>query len=142
VEPTKGVPSTWATVEWPILTTAVRAAQKGESADLGALQEELGMAWGAFQAVVRRLETANYIGCYWQGGGGGSITHVHERALRETGAWPGPGAAVDQLVAAMNRAAEDAPDDDRRSRFRQVADGLGGVARDLAVDVLAKVIAG
>jgi hypothetical protein len=72
--------------------------------------------------------------------GGGFISGVSERARREFGAWPSPHTLVDQLAAALARAADEETEPRRRSRLREAAEVLGGMARDIAVNVLSAKI--
>jgi phytoene/squalene synthetase len=69
-----------------------------------------------------------------------TLTGVTERALRETGQWPTPEAWVDRLVEALERAADEEPDEEKRSLLRRTAGVIGGMARDILVQVAAKVI--
>jgi len=62
-----------------------------------------------------------------------TLTGVTERARRETGQWPTPEAWVDRLVEALERAADEEPDEEKRSLPRRTAVVIGGMARDIAV---------
>jgi hypothetical protein len=68
--------------------------------------------------------------------GGGWVDGVTERARRELGAWPSPDTLVDQLAAALSEAADEESEPERKSRLRQAADVVGGMARDVAVAVI------
>ena len=70
------------------------------------------------------------------------LTGVTERARREVGQWPTPDAWVDRLVQALERAAAEEPDQEKRSLLMKAADLIGGVARDVAVKVASGVITG
>jgi hypothetical protein len=61
------------------------------------------------------------------------ITSVTERALRVTEQWPSPQSLVGELVAALNRAAEEEPDPETKSKLKQAAQTLGGVALQIAI---------
>lgn len=69
------------------------------------------------------------------------LTNVTERARREAGQWPTPEALVSRMVAALNEAADAELDPERKSKLKSAALALGGVGRDLAVQVAATVIA-
>jgi hypothetical protein len=69
--------------------------------------------------------------------GGGYISDIFERARVELGAWPSPENFVEQLVAALERAAEDEPEPERKSKLHAAALVIGGMARDVAVSVTA-----
>ena len=68
--------------------------------------------------------------------GGGYVDAVTERTRRELGAWPTADSLVDQLAEALNRAADDEPETERKGRLRQAADVVGGMAREVAVAVI------
>jgi hypothetical protein len=71
-----------------------------------------------------------------------SLTEVTERARREVGQWPTPEAWVDRLVAGLEQAADDEPNEEKRSRIKQAAGVLGGIARDVAVKAASGAITG
>lgn len=74
----------------------------------------------------------------WSGGrASGSVLGVSERARRELGSWPSVEDVIDQLIAALTEAAEEADEPERTGRLRSTADALGGMARDIAVRVIA-----
>ena len=62
-------------------------------------------------------------------------------ARRTVGAWPTPEALTDRIVAALNQAAEDEPDEAQRSKLKTAANVVGGVARDLVIGVASGAIA-
>ena len=70
-------------------------------------------------------------------GGGGDVERIHERTRHELGSWPAAVDVVDRLVEALERAADEATAPEETSRLRALAETLGGVARDLAVSVVA-----
>jgi hypothetical protein len=72
----------------------------------------------------------------------GAIREPTGHARRTVGTWPRPEERVDQLVEALQAAAEQEPDTERKGALRKVASYAGGVGRDLMVEVMAKVITG
>jgi hypothetical protein len=56
------------------------------------------------------------------------------------GQWPTAESLIGQLVEGLDAAAGREDDPERRGRLRQTASLLGGAARDIAVDVMARVI--
>lgn len=76
-------------------------------------------------------------------GGVGSwvILSVTPAARRAAGQWPAPADVVDQIVAALEVAAEECTEESRRSTLRGIAMGLMGAGRDIAVQVIATTIA-
>lgn len=127
--------STWAPRELPILTVALRRLDAGEDAVEFADAHETGLTSDQLWAGVRALKTAQppYIEVE-----GKAIWGVTERAWRELGTWPSADSTVDALAAAFARAAEAEQEPARKKRLRAVADGLGGVLRDIAVGVISK----
>ncbi len=68
------------------------------------------------------------------------INGVTPAASRAVGQWPTAESLIGQLVAGLDTAAEREEDPEQRGRPRQAASLLGGAARDIAVDIAAKVI--
>jgi S-formylglutathione hydrolase FrmB len=68
------------------------------------------------------------------------VRSVSPEARRAVGQWPTAESLIGQLVAGLEAAAEREDDPERRGRLRQAASLLGGAARDIAVDIAAKVI--
>lgn len=103
-----------------------------------------------FAAGLEALEGADppYIEVTSAGGwtdekaGGGFIESVSERARRELGAWPSAETIVEQLAAALRRAADEEPELERKSRLRAAAEVIAGMARDVAVGVISAKIGG
>lgn len=61
---------------------------------------------------------------------------VYERARRELGSWPSGDELLHQLVAALSAAADEETEPEEKGRLRTAADVLGGMARDIAVNVI------
>lgn len=147
---THEIESTWATRELPILVEAYRRfeAEVNRAPNIGQLEEirqALGLSAQDFVAGLEALvgaeppyidvETAS--GWSQERAGGGYVSAVSERARRELGAWPSPDNVVEQLVEALSHAAENEPEGERKGRLRNAADVLSGMARDIAVSVIA-----
>ncbi len=64
------------------------------------------------------------------------IDGVTDEARRAVGQWPTAERIVDRLVQGLLDAADQEPDEQKRSRLRAVAEGLRGFARDVAVGVI------
>jgi hypothetical protein len=60
------------------------------------------------------------------------------RGVRMGRQWPTPETLIDAVILALEREADSTGDDERRGGLRQVADALGGFARDVAVDVVSQ----
>ena len=61
------------------------------------------------------------------------VSSVTERALIAAGQWPDPESLVQQLVAALAKAADDEPDPVKRGKLKQAADVIGGAALQIAI---------
>jgi hypothetical protein len=138
---------TWASRELPILRAALRRLDAGERlADLEEIRQEAGLTPDETWAAVQALQYADppYIEVELAGGwsdeASGIATSVSERARRELGTWPSPASLVDELAAAFAQAADAEQEPEKRTKLRALADGLAGMARDIAVGVLSRRI--
>jgi hypothetical protein len=68
------------------------------------------------------------------------LTGVTERARRLVGAWPSPDNLTDRLIAALESAAETEQYEEKRTTLKRMASLLGGMGRDIFVEVASKVI--
>jgi hypothetical protein len=68
------------------------------------------------------------------------VNAVTPEARQAVGPWPTAESLVSQLVCGLDVAGEQETDPERKSRLRQAATLLGGAARDVVVDIAAKVI--
>jgi hypothetical protein len=66
---------------------------------------------------------------------GWHVTAVTADARRTAGQWPSGEALIDQIAARIAEAAEREPDHERKGRLQAVARGLGGAAKQIAVNV-------
>jgi hypothetical protein len=135
---------TWASRDLPILRAALRRLDAGEDfPELQDIRQEIGLTSDDVRAGIRALESADppYIDVALRAGDAiGHVVGVSERARRELGAWPAADSLVDELAAALARAADAEQEPEKKTRLRAVADGLAGVARDIAVGVITKKI--
>jgi hypothetical protein len=69
------------------------------------------------------------------------FSNITSDAYPLTGLHPEPGLALDRLVAALE-AAERQASGPERGKFRAVLDGIGGLTRDVAVEVIGAAITG
>jgi AcrR family transcriptional regulator len=141
----EGLKETWASRELPILRSAVRRMDAGEYLpSLEDIRADAGLAPDQMRAGLRALEDAfpPYLATQLTMSGpetvGGHVKTISERARREVGTWPSGSELVDQLVAALEAQASDSADPERQSRLRGAAMVIGGMAREVAVAVLAK----
>ena len=72
--------------------------------------------------------------------GSWSVLAVTPAARRAVGQWPTAESLTAALAEAFGTAAEHEQDPERKGRLRQVADFLAHTGRDMAAEVVAKVI--
>jgi hypothetical protein len=63
-------------------------------------------------------------------------------ARRRAGTWPSAQSITDELVRALETAAEHEPNPEKKSKLRTMAETADGIAREVVADVAAKVITG
>ena len=61
-------------------------------------------------------------------------------ARRVVGQWPTAESLAERLAAAFGEVADAEQDPERKSRLRQIASFLGETGKDLAAEIMAKVI--
>lgn len=135
---------TWAYRELPILAAALRRLDSGETfPSLEVIRAEVGLEVIQMRAGLSALESAQppYVTVQYTMAGpehvGGFVTSVSERTRRLLGSWPSAEDLMERLVAALREEATTETQPERRSRLREAAEVLGGMAREIAVQVLA-----
>jgi hypothetical protein len=153
-EPEPGEPrssdETWTWRELPFLREALPRVDAGEQPGLTEIAEAIGITQQEARAAATELEHSSYISMRWMphGAGGGPPPHgqvvgVHERARRALGSWPSAEGIVDQLVAALLAAADQAESPEEADELRDAAADLGtSVVKGVAVSVITKLITG
>ena len=68
------------------------------------------------------------------------VTDVTAAARRVVGQWPTAESLAVRLAAAFSEAADEERDPERKNRLRQIANFLGETGKDIAAEVMAKVI--
>ncbi len=144
---TERLPDRWHTRDFPVLLATARILEsEGRTAD--SQEEEFQQAANCDeQDLVRALQAlkqAGYIEAEQTAMLAGNdtvwATGLTERGRRAVGLWPGDDAA-DALIDALRQAEESTTDPDERSAIRRAWSSLGGVSRDVMVDVVAAVVA-
>jgi hypothetical protein len=137
---------TWASRDLPVLDAVVRLLEDKHEVRLNDLVTAAGLEAGMIVRALNALE-GPYIAKLVKPWGaspdrpGNWLVHGITPAARQAvGQWPTPESLVDQLAAAFAAAADAEPDPGRRGRLRQVAGFLGTTGRDVATEVVSKVI--
>jgi hypothetical protein len=134
--------STWWSRDLPVLDSAVRLFQEDDFVYVRDLARETGLP---VKDVARSLLDMRYEyvgeiqGMSEQDGW--CITEVTPEARRAVGQWPTPENVVASLVVAFNTAADKERDQERRGKLKYIAGFLADTGKDLATEIVAKVIA-
>jgi len=136
---------TLASRDLPVLETVVDFLDHG---NFRVEVRDIAAATGLTPAYVDRALTAlegEFIVEYHQSMTGGDpntwyVTKVTSDARRAVGQWPTAENLLARLADAFGEAAKDEPDPKRRGKLREVAGFLTGAGRDVATEVMAKVI--
>jgi DNA-binding transcriptional ArsR family regulator len=137
--------STWATVEVPVMAAiADRAPKPGHPGPFSeAIIETTGLDGDQVTLALDRLYENGYVtGSRLHNAGTVIFANLHltERGLREAGVWPS-GDPFDALVRVLTEKIASEPDEERAGHLRRLLSAVIEAGRDVAVDVIAKVIA-
>lgn len=134
-----------------VLTKVVELYEKtGDELEPEQLLEAFpGEQHDAVRHSLRRLGTHGYIETLTSGpafdGSGVQIdviTGVTEKGLRASGAWPdNADLLADRILAVLAEGAEHEPEPEKRSKLKAGLQGVGGMTRDVLVDVLGTALA-
>jgi len=131
---------TWTTRDLPLLVAIVAEFEENPSAVVMAqrLQTRLGMDPDEFTRAICALDRArppffDGVTTVDELPYPVAITSVSERALQAVGQWPTPQSLIDELIANLNRAADEEPDPETKSKLQQAAHILGGAALQIAI---------
>lgn len=136
---------TWASRDLPVLDAVVRLLEEGYYAvTVADIAEQTGLE---AKAVDRALEALNptYVTDYKKLMTGGIpdswyVEGVTAAARQVVGQWPTAESMAERLAAAFSEAADVERDPERKNRLRQLASFLGETGKDLAAEIIAKVI--
>ncbi len=140
------VESTWNTRELPILEALATLEALNDSIErmnLDELVERSGVAVEAGRRAVCALYDDGFItGADAPSYGGRDIIDITltGKGRRAVGSWPSKGDAYDDIIAAIDARIDDEPDPEKKSRLRKGAEGIGGMGRDLFVEIAATII--
>jgi predicted ArsR family transcriptional regulator len=136
---------TWFSRDLPVLDATVRLLDEGNFlARVVDIAEATGLDVRAVDRALDALE-GRYVVKYNKQATGGHpdtwyVTKVTAAARQTVGQWPTAASVTARLAEAFGSAAESEPDPEKRSRLRQVAGFLQSTGRDVATEVVSKVI--
>jgi len=133
--------STWEPRDLPVLRAFVEYLEergypgsvdgKQLAAQLGLPPQQVTLAVEALRPTYLQAEVLSH-----PDGDAYLLHRITDEGRRAAGQWPTPENIVDRLVQGLLDAAEQEPDEQKRSRLRSIAEGLRGFARDVAVGVI------
>lgn len=129
--------------ELPVLDTVVRLLEGKPEASMADIAAETGLELDAVGRALIALEgpyLSNISKPWGFPPSGWRVLAVTPGARRAIGQWPTPETIVDQLAEAFAAAAEKEPDLEKKSRLHQVAGFFTSAGRDIATDVVAKIV--
>jgi len=136
---------TWVSRDLPVLDAVVKLLDEGNFVvhvadianetgfDTRTVAQALDALDGPYVAEYQKLMTGG-IPDSWH------VSKVTPEARQAVGQWPTADSLAVQLAAAFSEAAEKENDPERKSRLRQIASFLAETGKDVAAEVLAKVI--
>jgi hypothetical protein len=134
---------TWHSRDLPVLRELARICDERPG---GASSHDLSRATdlGIDQVgnALRALESGGYVTVTWVRQGIGRATGVSAEARRLVGLWPTPETALERMVAALEAIADNADDEDTRTRARKILEGLTGAGRQIGIGVATAVVTG
>lgn len=138
--------STWASRELPVLEALVSLLDEPD-AFMVQVSDISGRTGIEPRQVAKSLDAMEgyYVGHFQKHMSGGVpdrwyVTEVTPLARQVVGQWPSGENVLAELVAGLDDAAEREPDPERKGRLRALAAGLSGSARDIATDIMARII--
>ncbi len=136
---------TWLSRDLPVLDTVVGLLDEGNFAvTVADVAGQTGFDTKTVDRALNALES-QYVVKYQKMMTGGIpdswyVTEVTASARRVVGQWPTAESLAERLAAAFSEAADEEQDPERKSRLRQLASFLGDTGKDLAAEIIAKVI--
>ena len=134
---------TWASRELPVLDAVVRLLEVEPEVLMAEIAAETGLEPDAVERALLALE-GPYVSRIAKPWGfpptDWRVSAVTADARRAVGQWPSPEGLVDALAEAFGSAAEQEPDSEKKGRLRQFGTLLSGTGRDVATEVISKVI--
>jgi hypothetical protein len=139
---TQPPPDVWTTRDFPVLREVVQRFDRGDNAVWGQdVAAALSMSPEDVHRSGRALKRRGLVEALIPlKGPAVQFANVSGEAYLLTGLHPNGDDAVSQLVSALRQAADQVADPEEKSKLRKLADGVGGVSRDVLANVLAAVI--
>lgn len=136
---------TWTHRDLPVLTAIVEVFERtGRVMRPNEIVQQSGLTGDQVESALSALEgeTPPFITKLDRRASGGIslIGQPTGHARRAVGAWPSAETMADQIVQALEEAAEREPDPERKGWLRQSANYLGNAGRDLAIEIGATAI--
>lgn len=135
---------TWYSRELPVLTAVAEAFERGIDAGFpdvpdiaqatGLSPEEVGKALLALDGEYLDLRAT------MGGPTGWFVEKISSQTRREVGQWPSPETLITRLADALEQVADHTEDQQTKGRLRQAATALGGLAKNVAVEVTTKML--
>jgi hypothetical protein len=134
---------TWTHRDLPVLEAAVRLLEDRRPVMGAAIAEATGLDPAEVGRALDALE-GRYIAQVTRGLGPGPgnwhLSAVTSAAREAVGQWPSPESLVARLAQGFETAADQEENRGQRKKIRQVAAFLGGTGKDVAIEIVAKVI--
>lgn len=136
---------TWTSRDLPVLRAIVEVFERtGRVMHPNEIVQQSGLTGDQVERALNALEGENppFITKLDRRASGGIslIGRPTGHARRAVGAWPSAETMADQIVQALEEAAEREPDTERKSWLRQSASYLGNAGRDLAIEIGATAV--
>jgi hypothetical protein len=133
----------WKTEGLPVLQ-AVSTASESADVDLGVSAKTINELLGRqpddprTDRILTMLVRGDYVGQTIRAMGSSGFFQVTEKGLQVTAGWPSgaPEATYTRLLELIDERLDEAVSEEERSRWQRLRDGVVGVGRDVAVDVL------
>jgi predicted ArsR family transcriptional regulator len=136
---------TWFSRDLPVLDATVRLLDEGNflvrvaeiaeatGLDVRAVDRALDALEGRYVVKYNKLMTGGHPDTWY-------VTKVTAAARQTVGQWPTAQSVTASLAKAFGNAAESEADPEKKNKLRQVAGFLGSTGRDVATEVVSKVI--
>jgi hypothetical protein len=135
------VEDTWVSRDLPVLDATVELLQEKDLPEVGDIAKRAGIDVAKVGQGLRDMDGL-YVDLNMSGLSPERwcVMGVYPEARRAVGQWPTPEGLTDRLAEAFSKAADREADPKRKGRLREIAGFLGDTGKELAAEVIAKVI--